>query len=187
MSTLDRSCPDMKEHQTRNFKNIDDGHLMFASPKEARSLACWTTCTPGINHISIALVLTKLIILLHRINAVVREKEGGCSRLLQLFRSYLMANATSNDQLSKHLYLTPAHGFSEPMTIKSASIWDLHTLLPTPFCPTPHFRKTIPSHQKTHAHKNLGCSIFLPPFSCLPLLYLLKLLAELLSLTSVNT
>lgn len=145
MSTLDRSCPDMKKHQTINFKNIDDGHPMFAPPKEARSLACWTTCTPGINHVSIALVLTKLIILLHRINAAVREKEGGHSRLLQLFCSYLMADATSNDQLSKHLYLTPAQGFSEPMTIKSASIWDLHTLLPTLFCLTPHFRKTIPA------------------------------------------
>ena len=145
MSTLDRSCPDMKEPQTINFKSIDDGHLMFAAPKEARSLARWTRGTPGIKHVSIALVLTKHIILLPKINAVVREKEGGLSRLLQLFCSYLMANATSKDQLSKHLYLTPAQGFTAPMTIKSASICDLHTLLPTLFCPIPHFRKTVPA------------------------------------------
>lgn len=101
--------------------------------------------TPGINHVSVALVLTKHITLLQRINAVVREKEGHLSRLLQLFCSYLMANATSKDQLSNHLYLTPAQGFSAPMTIKSASICDLRTLLPMLFCLTSRFRRAVPA------------------------------------------
>lgn len=127
MSTLDKSCPDMKEPQTINFKGIDDGHWMFASQKEARSPACWISGNPGINHVSIALVLTQHIILLQRANVVLREKEGGPSRHLQLFCSYLMANATAKDQLSEHLYLTLAWGFSAPMTITSAGICDLHT------------------------------------------------------------
>lgn len=42
MSTLDRSCPDMKEPQTINFKGIDDGHRMCTNDREV-SRYLWLT------------------------------------------------------------------------------------------------------------------------------------------------
>jgi len=97
-----------------------------------------------------------------------------------------MANATSKDELSDHLHLTPTQGFSAPMTIKTASICDLHNTITEAVLSDLSLQQDRPSHQQTHTLKNTGCSTFLSPFYHLPLLYLLKPLAELLRLASVK-